>query len=305
MKDTADLCSAVRKCQPLALAVGTGDCATQGVGCESKLGLDKRQESEGASLTHGNVEGSGSDDDELSGAHTPARGLDQGPGCQRHSAIDGAFPMMNEEAKSDVAHFDRFEENVEAETERASERGHGAEVSMMSTVEQDDEWRLGEVYPLIDGRLFFTAHPDDTYTLQVISMNPGAFFFSNDLPGGSPPLPASSPASPSSRGLKTADPRVPVAPRRRRPDAVLSRSLFLSLTQRGTSAFARILVQRTLPSSLPFAGNDPCPGPASTLLCSRSGPNCRRRWKLSQQPCSAYEHPLGQHTNMYKVFALS
>lgn len=181
MQDTAVVCSA-KESQPLALAVGTGDCATQDVGRESKLGLDKRQKSECASLTHENVEGSDDDELSLSAAHTPARGLCQGAGCQRHDHMDITFPTMKEATEAVAAHFDRFEENVEAETAADNERGHGAAVSMMSTVEQDYEWRLGEVYPLIEERLFFTVHPDDAHTLKVISMNPGAFFFSNDLP---------------------------------------------------------------------------------------------------------------------------
>jgi len=181
MKDTANVCC-TKKSQPPALVVGTGDGATRGVGPESKY--DKKQR-EGASLTLENVEGGGSIDDELSGAHTPARDSGQGARFSRHDPIQDNFPMMNE-AASDVAHSDRFEleDKVEAET-AASERGRGVAVSMMSAVKQDDEWRLGEVYPLIEESLFFTAHPDDTYTLKVISMNPGAFFFSNDLPGRS------------------------------------------------------------------------------------------------------------------------
>jgi hypothetical protein len=222
MQDTAVVCSA-KESQPLALAVGTGDCATQDVGRESKLGLDKRQKSECASLTHENVEGSDDDELSLSAAHTPARGLCQGAGCQRHDHMDITFPTMKEATEAVAAHFDRFEENVEAETAADNERGHGAAVSMMSTVEQDYEWRLGEVYPLIEERLFFTVHPDDAHTLKVISMNPGAFFFSNDLPGGSPPcLP---PRPPHPLRLKTAHPRVGVSPRGRRPDAVPSQSL--------------------------------------------------------------------------------
>ena len=185
MKDTANVCS-TKKSQPPTLVVGTGDGATRGVGPESKLDLyDDKKQTEGASLTLENVEGGGSIDDELSGAHTPARISSQGARFSRHHPIDGAFPMMNE-AASDVAHSDSFElkDEIEAETS-ASERGRGGAVSMMSAVKQDDEWRLGEVYPLIEGSLFFTAHPGDTYTLKVISMNPGAFFFSNDLPGRS------------------------------------------------------------------------------------------------------------------------
>lgn len=41
----------------------------------------------------------------------------------------------------------------------------------------------GAIYEIIRERLYFTAHPDDTYTITQIRHFPRLFFFSSDLPG--------------------------------------------------------------------------------------------------------------------------
>ncbi|KAJ1467649.1 dual specificity protein phosphatase [Baffinella frigidus] len=41
------------------------------------------------------------------------------------------------------------------------------------------EWKLGSVYPLIPGRLYFTVHSDDAHTARVIQRETGLFLFSS------------------------------------------------------------------------------------------------------------------------------
>jgi hypothetical protein len=41
------------------------------------------------------------------------------------------------------------------------------------------EWKLGSVYPLIPGRLFFTVHSDDAHTARVIQRETDLFLFSS------------------------------------------------------------------------------------------------------------------------------
>jgi len=49
-------------------------------------------------------------------------------------------------------------------------------------VEPDLAWEIGAHYTLINRRLYFTAHPDDAYTLAMIRHSRKLFYFSNDLP---------------------------------------------------------------------------------------------------------------------------
>jgi hypothetical protein len=41
------------------------------------------------------------------------------------------------------------------------------------------EWKLGSVYPLIHGRLYFTVHADDAHTARVIQRETSLFLFSS------------------------------------------------------------------------------------------------------------------------------
>lgn len=63
------------------------------------------------------------------------------------------------------------------------------------------EWAQGAEYELIPGRLYFSAHPNEDFTQEIIVKNHNNYYFSSDLPGtlssaaGSPhPLPKSQPA---------------------------------------------------------------------------------------------------------------
>jgi len=42
-------------------------------------------------------------------------------------------------------------------------------------------WRVGNCYPIIPGRLYFSAHLDDDHTMNEIQAKPNVFFFSTDL----------------------------------------------------------------------------------------------------------------------------
>ena len=42
-------------------------------------------------------------------------------------------------------------------------------------------WVLGKIYPIIPGRLSFTAHHDDDHTNEQISRNIHMFYFSSDF----------------------------------------------------------------------------------------------------------------------------
>eukprot|EP00287_Rhodomonas_sp_CCMP768_P030867 CAMPEP_0202854842 /NCGR_PEP_ID=MMETSP1389-20130828/91209_1 /ASSEMBLY_ACC=CAM_ASM_000865 /TAXON_ID=302021 /ORGANISM="Rhodomonas sp., Strain CCMP768" /LENGTH=381 /DNA_ID=CAMNT_0049533443 /DNA_START=423 /DNA_END=1568 /DNA_ORIENTATION=- len=42
-------------------------------------------------------------------------------------------------------------------------------------------WAVGNIYPIIKGKLSFTAHRNDDHTLAEIKKNPTLFFFSSDL----------------------------------------------------------------------------------------------------------------------------
>jgi len=45
------------------------------------------------------------------------------------------------------------------------------------------EWKEGEAYELIKGRLYFASHPDEDYTFATINANKYNYYFSSDLPG--------------------------------------------------------------------------------------------------------------------------
>jgi hypothetical protein len=55
---------------------------------------------------------------------------------------------------------------------------------------QDEQFVTGAHYCLIPGRLFFTAHPDEDYTIREIGSNRRTFYFSSLLPGELPLIPA-------------------------------------------------------------------------------------------------------------------
>ena len=50
-------------------------------------------------------------------------------------------------------------------------------------VKPDLEWEEGVHYTLIRGRLYFSTHIDDDYTLSVIAKHTQLFYFSSGLPG--------------------------------------------------------------------------------------------------------------------------
>mmetsp|Transcript_6359 Transcript_6359/g.15474 ORF Transcript_6359/g.15474 Transcript_6359/m.15474 type:complete len:438 (+) Transcript_6359:147-1460(+) len=50
------------------------------------------------------------------------------------------------------------------------------------SVEPDLAWEFGAHYTLLDRRLYFSVHPDDSYTLAMIQSSRKLFYFSNDLP---------------------------------------------------------------------------------------------------------------------------
>ncbi len=41
----------------------------------------------------------------------------------------------------------------------------------------------GVHYPLIEGRLYFSCHPDDEFTLAAIQRDKSLFYFSSNVPG--------------------------------------------------------------------------------------------------------------------------
>ncbi len=44
-------------------------------------------------------------------------------------------------------------------------------------------FQFGVHYPLVEGRLYFSCHPDEAYTREAINRDRGLFYFSSSFPG--------------------------------------------------------------------------------------------------------------------------
>jgi hypothetical protein len=65
----------------------------------------------------------------------------------------------------------------------------GCQVAQSNDANSVDEtveilaFELGVHYPLVEGRLYFSFHPDEAYTCEAINLDRSLFYFSSNFPG--------------------------------------------------------------------------------------------------------------------------